>query len=156
MTAVVIVSVLVIGLLLLFTEVAIVPGFGVAGILGVLALGAGAVAAWTELGPVWGVVTGVVSVVMAVVMLFWLPKSRAGRQMVLEHSFAEAVSQEDRSVLIGRRGITVTPLRPIGRVRFGRDEVDVMTDGEYIDSDREVEVMTVEGARVVVRIPDAT
>ena len=156
MTAVVIVSVLVIGLLLLFTEVAIVPGFGVAGILGVLALGAGAVAAWTELGPFWGVVTGVVSVVMAVVMLFWLPKSRAGRQMVLEHSFAEAVSQEDRSVLIGRRGITVTPLRPIGRVRFGRDEVDVMTDGEYIDSDREVEVMTVEGARVVVRIPDAT
>ena len=156
MTAVVIVSVLVIGLLLLFTEVAIVPGFGVAGILGVLALGAGAVAAWTELGPFWGVVTGVVSVVMAVVMLFWLPKSRAGRQMVLEHSFAEAVSQEDRSALIGRRGITVTPLRPIGRVRFGRDEVDVMTDGEYIDSDREVEVMTVEGARVVVRIPDAT
>jgi membrane-bound serine protease (ClpP class) len=155
-TVVVIVTVLVIGLLLLFTEVAIVPGFGVAGILGVLALGAGAVAAWTELGPFWGVVTGVVSVVMAVVMLFWLPKSRAGRQMVLEHSFAEAVSQEDRSALIGRRGITMTPLRPIGRVRFGRDEVDVMTEGEYIDSDREVEVMTVEGPRVVVRIPDAT
>lgn len=156
MTVVVIVTVLVIGLLLLFTEVAVVPGFGVAGILGVLALGAGAVAAWTELGPFWGAVTGGASVVTAVVMLFWLPKSRAGRKMVLEHSFAEAVSQEDRSALIGRRGITVTPLRPIGRVRFGRDEVDVMTEGEYIDSDREVEVMTVEGPRVVVRIPDAT
>ena len=42
-------------------------------------------------------------------------------------------------------------LRPIGRVRFGRDEVDVITEGEYIDSNQEVEVMTVEGARVVVR-----
>ena len=74
----------------------------------------------------------------------------------LEHSHAESVSQEDRSSLVGRRGVTVTPLRPIGRVRFGSDEVDVMTEGEYVDSDQEVEVMSVEGPRVVVRIPDAT
>jgi membrane-bound serine protease (ClpP class) len=76
--------------------------------------------------------------------------------VVLEHSQAEAHSQEDRRDLVGRRGTTVTPLRPIGRVRFGSDEVDVMTEGEYVDSDQEVEVMSVEGPRVVVRIPDAT
>jgi membrane-bound serine protease (ClpP class) len=155
-TTVIIVTVLVLGLILLFAEVAIVPGFGVAGVLGVLALGAGAVAAWTELGAFWGGITGGASVIAAVLMLVWLPKSRAGRRMVLEHNQAQAVSQEDRSALVGRRGITVTPLRPIGRVRFGTDEVDVMTEGEYIDSNREVEVMTVEGPRVVVRIPDAT
>ena len=90
------------------------------------------------------------------IMLIWLPKSRVGRQMVLEHSQAQTLSQEDRTGLIGRRGVTVTPLRPIGRVRFGSDEVDVVTEGEYIDSNQEVEVMSVEGPRVVVRIPDAT
>jgi membrane-bound serine protease (ClpP class) len=155
-TTVVIVVVLVIGLLLLFTEVAVVPGFGVAGALGLLALAAGAIAAWTELGPLWGGVAGGVSLVAAGFMLFWLPKSRLGRKMVLEHSQAEAISQEDRSGLVGRRGTTVTPLRPIGRVRFGSDEVDAMTEGEYIDSNQEVEVITVEGPRVVVRVPDAT
>ena len=155
MTPLIIVISLVLGLILLFAEVAIVPGFGVAGVLGVLALGAGAVAAWTELGPFWGGLTGLSSLVAAIVMLVWLPKSRAGRKMVLEHSQADAVSQEDRGGLVGRRGVTVTPLRPIGRVRFGRDEVDVITEGEYIDSNQEVEVMTVEGARVVVRTPDA-
>ncbi|MBW2509798.1 MAG: NfeD family protein [Deltaproteobacteria bacterium] len=154
MTATVIIVVLVIGFLLLFTEVAVVPGFGVAGILGVLALGAGAVAAWTELGPFWGGVTGGVSVVAAFIMLLWLPKSRAGRKMVLEHSQAHAASQKDRRELLGRRGVTVTPLRPSGRVRFGSDEVDVVTEGEYIDRQQEVEVMTVEGARVVVRVPE--
>ena len=127
MTPFIIAIVLVIGLLLLFTEVAVVPGFGVAGVLGVLALGAGAVAAWTELGPVWGGITAAGSIVTAVVMLFWLPKSRAGQKMVLKHSQAEAASQEDRSALVGRRGTTVTPLRPIGRVRFGSEEVDVGT-----------------------------
>lgn len=155
MTALVIVIALIVGLLLLFAEVAIVPGFGVAGVLGLLALAAGAVAAWTELGPLWGGVTGGVSIVAAGVMLFWLPKSRLGRKMVLEHSQAAAISQQDRSALLGRRGITVTPLRPIGRVRFGSDEIDVMTEGEYVESNQEVEVMTVEGPRVVVRISDA-
>lgn len=154
MTIAVIIAVLVLGLVLLFVEVAIIPGFGVAGALGLLALAAGAIAAWTELGPLWGGVTGGVSVVAAGAMLYWLPKSRLGRKMVLEHSQAEAVSQKDRSELVGRRGITVTPLRPIGRVRFGSDEVDVMTEGEYVDSNQEVEVMSVEGTRVVVRIPD--
>jgi membrane-bound serine protease (ClpP class) len=155
-TTLIIITVLVLGLVLLFAEVAIVPGFGVAGILGVLALGAGAVAAWTELGPLWGAVTGGTSVIAAIVMLIWLPKSRAGRKMVLEHSQANAVSQEDRSAFVGRRGITVTPLRPIGRVRFGTEEVDVITEGEYVDRNQEVEVTVVEGARVVVRTPDAT
>ena len=155
MTIAVIIAVLVLGLVLLFVEVAIIPGFGVAGALGLLALAAGAIAAWTELGPLWGGVTGGVSVVATGAMLYWLPKSRLGRKMVLEHSQAEAISQKDRSELVGRRGITVTPLRPIGRVRFGSDEVDVMTEGEYVDSNQEVEVMSVEGTRVVVRIPDA-
>ena len=156
MTIAVIIAVLVLGLVLFFVEVAIVPGFGVTGALGLLALAAGASAAWTELGPLWGGVTGGVSVVAAGAMLYWLPKSRLGRKMVLEHSQAEAVSQQDRSHLLGRRGITVTPLRPIGRVRFGTEEVDVMTEGEYVDSNQEVEVMSVEGPRVVVRVPDAS
>jgi membrane-bound serine protease (ClpP class) len=155
-TTIIIITVLVLGLVLLFAEVAIVPGFGVAGILGILALGSGAVAAWTELGPIWGGVTGGASLVAAIVVLVWLPKSRAGRQMVLSHSQAEAHSQQDRSALVGRRGVAVTPLRPTGRVRFGSDEVDVVTEGEYIDRDQEVEVTIVEGALVVVRIPDAT
>jgi len=156
MTALIIALALIVGLILLFTEVAVIPGFGVAGALGLLALAAGAIAAWTELGPLWGGITGGASVVAAGVMLLWLPKSRLGRKMVLEHSQADTSSQEDRSGLVGRRGTTVTPLRPIGRVRFGSDEVDVMTEGEFIDSHQEVEVMSVEGSRVVVRIPDAS
>lgn len=156
MTTIIIVTVLALGLILLFAEVAIVPGFGVAGVLGVLALAAGAVAAWTELGPFWGGLAAGVSIVAAVGMLVWLPKSRAARRVVLEHSQAHTLSQKDQSALVGRRGVAVTPLRPTGRVRFGREEVDVVTEGEYIDPNQEVEVTIVEGPLVVVRIPDTT
>ncbi len=151
MTAAAIVAILVVGLLLLFTEVAVIPGFGVAGVLGIIALGAGATAAWAELGPFWGAVTGVVSLIAAGVMLYVVPKSRAGRRMVLEHNQGDAVSQRNQSNLLGRRGVTATPLRPSGRVRFGKEEVDVITEGEYIEAGLEVEVVAVEGPEVVVR-----
>jgi len=156
MTAIIVVTVLALGLILLFVEVAIVPGFGVAGVLGVMALAAGAVAAWTELGPFWGGVTAGASVVAAVGMLLWLPKSRAARRVVLDHSQAHTMSQKDKSALVGRRGTTVTPLRPTGRVRFGRDEVDVVTEGEYITANQQVEVTLVQGPMVVVRAVDAS
>ena len=150
-----VVAVLVVGLLLLFVELAVLPGFGVAGVLGLLALVIGAFTAWVELGPFWGLVSGGVSLLAAGLMLYVIPKSKAGQKMVLEHAVT-GVSQQDRSDLVGRRGKTVTPLRPTGRVRFGHDEVDVMTEGEYIEADQEVEVMSVAGPRIVVRIPDAT
>jgi membrane-bound serine protease (ClpP class) len=76
--------------------------------------------------------------------------------MVLDHSHATSFSQRDRTDLVGRRGTTVTPLRPSGRVRFGTEEVDVITEGEYVDRDCAVEVTAVEGTRVVVRTPEVT
>jgi len=153
-TAAAIVAVFVLGLLLLLAEVAVVPGFGVAGVLGILALAAGALAAWTELGPFWGSVTAFIALLAAGATLYLIPKSRAGRRMVLEHAQI-GVSQRDRKNLVGRRGKTVTPLRPTGRVRLGPDEVDVVTEGEYIDAEQEVEVVSVEGPTIVVRVPDA-
>ena len=63
----------------------------------ILALAAGALAAWTELGPFWGTVTGGISIIAAGVMLYVIPKSKVGRRMVLDHSQADAVSQQDRS-----------------------------------------------------------
>ena len=154
MTAPIIIAVLVLGLILLLVEIAVVPGFGVAGVLGILALAAGATGAWNELGPFWGGVVGAVSLFAAGLLLYVVPKSRAGKKMVLQHDQSAAVSQRTRPNLVGRRGITVTPLRPSGRVRFGKDEIDVITEGEYVEPDQEVEVMSVEGPRIVVQVPD--
>ena len=154
-TAAIIVVVLVIGLLLLFAEVAIVPGFGVAGALGLLALAAGAIAAWTELGPLWG---GVTSGALRSSLLESCSSGCQEADSVGKWSSSTARRTPSRRrigvALVGRRGTTVTPLRPIGRIRIGSEEVDVMTEGEYIDSNLEVEVVSVEGPRVIVRIPD--
>jgi membrane-bound serine protease (ClpP class) len=53
--------------------------------------------------------------------------------------------------LIGETGRTTTPLRPMGKARFGELLVDVTADGFFIEPDTLVEVVEVQGSRVVVR-----
>jgi membrane-bound serine protease (ClpP class) len=61
------------------------------------------------------------------------------------------VSNVNRIDLLGKVGDTVTPLRPAGTIIIGTERIDVVSEGSYIDSKREVEVIQVEGSRVVVR-----
>ncbi|MFN8853982.1 MAG: NfeD family protein [Planctomycetaceae bacterium] len=53
--------------------------------------------------------------------------------------------------LVGRRGQTMTVLRPSGRARIGEDYLDVVSEGVFIPPGRTVEVIEVVGNRVVVR-----
>jgi membrane-bound serine protease (ClpP class) len=53
--------------------------------------------------------------------------------------------------LQGERGTTLTILRPSGKAQFGDRLVDVISDGPYIESGKHVQVIEVNGNRVVVR-----
>lgn len=57
--------------------------------------------------------------------------------------------------LLGRTGATLTPLVPGGKARFGDEQVDVVSEGDFIDRNSTVEVVEVQGTRVVVRATKA-
>ncbi len=53
--------------------------------------------------------------------------------------------------LVGKRGITTTPLRPAGKTRIGDRVIDVISDGEIIPAGTDVAVAKVTGSEVLVR-----
>jgi hypothetical protein len=53
--------------------------------------------------------------------------------------------------LLGAIGTSTTPLRPAGAVRFGEKFVDVVSDGGFIAAGTRVQVIAVEGTRIVVK-----
>ena len=59
-------------------------------------------------------------------------------------------SQEDKSKYLFQRGTTITILRPAGTIRIGKERVDAVSSGAFIDRDVAVRVIKVEGGRVVV------
>ncbi len=65
----------------------------------------------------------------------------------------ETSTSVDRRIadLVGREGVTTTPLRPSGMAVIDGRKVDVVTLGDYIDKDVPVRVVDNSGNRVVVR-----
>jgi membrane-bound ClpP family serine protease len=53
--------------------------------------------------------------------------------------------------LLGAIGVAVTPLRPAGMARFGDDFLDVVAEGSFVAPGSRVQVIEVEGNRIVVK-----
>ena len=60
-------------------------------------------------------------------------------------------SATDQSALLGKKGVTVTTLRPTGTAEIEGEGVDVVAEGAFIEKGSPVVVTKVEGFRVVVR-----
>ncbi|MGH7391815.1 MAG: NfeD family protein [Candidatus Rokuibacteriota bacterium] len=152
------------GLALLALELFVIPGFGVAGILGILALAGGLTLSLIGAGPTLGVVTAAMGRVALSALLAlagfaalvrFLPGLPVGQRLVL-HTALDAItgaatSPEGDQRWLGMRGTTASPLRPAGIADFGGERIDVVSRGEYIEAGEPIEVIRVEGNRIVVR-----
>ncbi|WP_017472616.1 NfeD family protein [Amphibacillus jilinensis] len=61
------------------------------------------------------------------------------------------VSNVNRDDLLGKVGVTVTPLRPAGTAVFDTERIDVITEGGFIAQDQLIKIVKVAGSRIVVR-----
>ena len=160
------------GLALLGVELLVLPGFGIFGLLGVVALFTGLVgtflpndaglmsAAASRERLVWGVSTVLLAVVTSLVGMWFIGRNFGSiplmNRLVLDASRDEpegtlsAMASPDAEVLVGERGVTLTPLRPSGSAEFEGRPIDVVSGLGYIEAGTRVEVTQIEGYRVVV------
>jgi membrane-bound ClpP family serine protease len=79
-----------------------------------------------------------------------LPKTTLYQSLILHSTNTPLPVSLALNPLIGNRGQAITPLRPSGTARFDGEPVDVVTQGDFIEAGQAVEVIHVEGTRVVV------
>ncbi|MGI9040128.1 MAG: NfeD family protein [Gemmatimonadales bacterium] len=151
------------GMVALAVEVLILPGFGVAGVLGLVAVGSAMVLAMMGAAPTTSdlvqafAVLGASLVITAAVAYAWLrhvPNSGRFSGLFLRGGAAQSegyVSATARGDLVGLDGIALTDLRPAGTARIGTERVDVVTEGEYVRQGSQVRVIRSEGYRHVVQ-----
>lgn len=102
------------------------------------------------------IVVAVVLIPLVLSMAFRLmPKTRWGKKLVRDNPKYEEVTSTGvppvLSTLVGKHGVTVTRCRPAGMADIDGHRVDVVAEGMMIEVNRPVEVVRVEGVRVVVR-----
>ncbi len=151
------------GLTGLLVEIFLLPGFGVAGFLGLGSVGAGfflaLIGSYPTSADLWGALGGVgiglvIFVAVIVAFLRHLPVSRRLSGLLLRESQpaqAGYVSAPARTELIGKSGIAVSELRPVGVAEIGGERLDVTTEGDFLPSGTAVTVVRADPMRLVVR-----
>jgi membrane-bound serine protease (ClpP class) len=145
-----------IGLLLILVELHVLPGNGIAGLAGVVALVVAVLLAFGVPFFVGALQALAVAIVLsalgfALVQRILPENAFVKRLMFAGAQGADYVASPDYHSLLGAGGVAVSFLRPAGVASFGDLRVDVLTEGDFVPSGTPVRVTRVEGARIFVR-----
>ena len=133
------------------------PGFGFFGVFGLLSLIACIfiTADTVAHGLMLTAIFFVIILIMLGIFLALVSKGKLPGKLILKE--AETLEQgfsgtEDMTYLMGKTGVVVTICRPVGNVDSDGVRLEVVTKGEFIEKGEKVEVVEIEGNRVVVKL----
>lgn len=160
--------VFILGLLLIAVEIFIIPGFGIAGISGIIFLIAGLTlsllnntdfnfeeVSTKEIGE--ATLTVLIGLGLGFVLMIWL-SNKIGtkgmmRKVALHKDLEDAHSSPSLTSLIGKEGTAFTVLRPSGKVMIDNELYDGVSESGFIEKGTKVEVVRFENAQVYVENP---
>ncbi|HBV98129.1 MAG: hypothetical protein JL50_00520 [Peptococcaceae bacterium BICA1-7] len=148
---------LLLGVIALVIEIFVLPGFGVAGLAGIILVG-------------WGIFLMAVDVTQATMALVWalaatavlifagvklFNKLNLWKRLTLDtkqkNDQGYVAPREGLAAYVGKTGVALTPLRPSGTAEISGERLDVVTEGDFISPGAAVQVVRVEGTRVLVK-----
>ena len=142
------------GVVLLVVEV-FLHGFGLPGISGVVLLIAGIAITWNSYGAVAGLAVMLIALALAGISISVSIKSAANgklsRSALILRDVTKTVDHDETDALIGKQGVTVTVLNPVGFAEFDGVRLNVSTEGSYLEKEKKVKVTKVEGSKIIVK-----
>jgi len=168
------IALFVLGLVLIGVEVFVIPGFGVVGIAGALCCIAGLLSLlvanppgelpipktdldWRvfQTGLMIGVIALVAAVIAGSILSRFLPKIPLANRIILGPPAPAggppvAAGSGMTHVNTGDLGVVESMCRPVGKVRFGDDLLDAVSEGETIERGQRVRVSRHDGNRIIV------
>ncbi|MDX9881940.1 MAG: NfeD family protein [Prolixibacteraceae bacterium] len=139
------------GIVLLLIEFTILPGVTIAGIGGLLMMGAAVYLAFKSYGTVAGIIALVFVLIVSPVLVYRMFKTRMGKKMMLESKITGTSTEiKAETIKIGDEGIAISRLAPIGKVRIGTETVEAKSTGSFIDQQTKVKVVGILRTQIIV------
>src|SRR5690606_11537304 len=147
-----------VGLILILLEILVIPGVGVAGLLGAISMLAslfltfgGVEEALRSIGIVF-----IMTLAGAFLLIRLGKRTGVWSRMILTAGQSRPDEEQlpaanDRSGLVGKEGYALTVLRPVGAVLIDGERIDALSEGGYVNAGSRVVVYRVDGDRVIVR-----
>jgi len=150
---------MILGIILIFVEIFILPGFGITGGAGIICLLTGIILIIIR-HPIYPPLQALdkagkmlfssfmVTTILFLVSLKFLSKSKAWKNIVLESS---SDSKLKPPKVIQEEGEAISDLHPAGKAKFGDRIYDVETEGEYINKGEKIKISARIGNIIKVR-----
>lgn len=136
---------------LLTVEVALIPGFGVAGVLGILSMLASVFYAFFVVGNVAGWITIIVSGLICVSLFLWALYGKSLDRLALKKNIDSNVKGDELDkIKVGDRGITKTRLALIGEANINGEIVEVKSEMGFINENEGIVVIRISGGTIYV------
>jgi membrane-bound serine protease (ClpP class) len=152
------------GMLFLMLEAFVFPGFGLAGVAGIVFILWGLYLLLLPDVPVGeevlsqasnGLIIGIIGGLVGLILLFRaMTKTKFWRDL----TSPDIQKKEDGYVasfgwekLVGEEALTETDLHPSGWINVGKERFFALSEGNFIDKNEKVVILSVDGNRVVVR-----
>ena len=134
---------------------AFIPGFGVAGIAGVVLEIVALRCCWTLHGTVPALLALVGVLLLIGVAVFLSYRSAMNGRLSKSHLVLQnteaAAGESDAGLWIGKEGVTVTALRPAGQIEVEGTRLNAASAGEFIEKGVPVLVTGTEGDHCTIR-----
>lgn len=148
----------VVGLVLLLVELFLIPGFGVTGVSGIIAICFSIVMVFGGIYSALSAIASIItySVIFLLLVYWWGPKLKIFDRFVLKEEMAAdqgfvANDNDAFDHLLNLEGIATSPCRPSGKVKIGDERYDAVSDGDFIEKGSRIVVRKVDGNKIVVR-----
>jgi membrane-bound serine protease (ClpP class) len=144
------VTLLVIGLILLFCEV-LLPGM-ILGMLSLLCLGGSIAAGYmnTDHGHIFLCINLASICAFTAWFVIFFPNTKFVKK-ISSQSTTVGELDIDHTALLNQIGEAFTDLRPSGKANIQEQRVDVVTEGVFLEKGDPVKVIKIQGQRIVVR-----
>ena len=146
-----IITLILVGLVLIFAEILLIPGVGVAGVLGLLSMGGSCFYAFNQMGTTAGAIVTVINAVLIVALSVWVLRAKTWKRLTLDTNINAKAVVPEVSVAVGDRGRAATRLAPMGMARFADSSLEVTSMEGIVDSGVEVEVVAIDDNKIFVK-----
>ncbi len=148
----VIIILILVGILMMLIEILVIPGSGVAGIIGFGLMVAGIWLAYVEEGSMSGHITLVITLGASLIGLLISLRSKTWKKAMLSTEINSKVRTIDpEKLLVGDKGTTVSRCAPMGKALFHDKFYEVSAYSDFIDQEKEIEIIKISGNKIFIK-----
>ncbi len=147
-----IIVLILVGLVLIFAEIMLIPGVGVAGILGLLSMGGSCFYAFNQMGNTTGAIVTAVNALLLVALSIWVLRAKTWKRFTLNTNIdSKAIDITGENLAIGDSGKTMTRLAPMGTAVIRDKAYEVKALEGMIDPGVSIEIVLIEDNKIYVK-----